>query len=323
MKEKTSPTPAQTRDQDFAAAWRIRERNFEPEMHFYAPAIKRFETDEIKNSGRPVFVPVSVTGSWCALNCEHCEGKLLRHMHHARTPEELLALGRRLHEKHCRGLLVSGGSSPNGQVPLTRFCPAMKQLREDYGMSIAVHTGLVDEELADGLALAGVERAMMDVMGNEATIRGVYHLDASLEDFDNSLKLMVERGLEVTPHVVIGLQFGELLGEEAALELISRHHVHSLVLVVINPLAGTAMEGITPPAAAEIGRVFANSRRLFPATPVILGCARPGGEHKFETDKYALEAGLNGIAYPAQGIVSLAQKKGLKAIVSEYCCSMM
>jgi len=190
-------------------------------------------------------------------------------------------------------------------------------------MIIAVHTGLVDEELADGLAQAGVERAMMDVMGHEHTVRRVYHLDASLEAFEDSLTLMAERKLNLTPHVVIGLHFGEILGEEAALRMIARHGIHSLVLVVINPLEGTPMEKTKPPTPWEVGGIFAKARELLPATPIILGCARPGGDHKFETDKYALEAGLNGIAYPAQGIVSLARARGLKPVVSEYCCSMM
>jgi hypothetical protein len=321
MSKETGPSgiPAP----DFAEAWRVRGDNFEPEINFYVPAIKRFETDEIKNSGRPVFSPVSITGSQCSLNCDHCEGRLLRHMHYARTPDELLDLGRKLQGKGCKGMLVTGGSMSNGQVPLINFCPAMKQLKDDLGLTIAVHTGLVDEELADGLAHAGVDRAMIDIMGDRETIRGVYHLDASVEDFGDSLRRMAERGLQVTPHMVIGLHFGEVRGEARALELISRHPVHSLVLVVINPLTGTPMEGVTPPSPREAGRLFAAVRRLLPATPLILGCARPGGEHKMETDKYALEAGFNGIAYPAQGIVSLAREKGLRAVVSEYCCSMM
>lgn len=323
MTSKTSLQSAQAESCDFAAAWEIRRRNFAPEIYFHLPAIKRFETEEIKNNGQPMFVPVSVTGSWCALNCEHCRGKLLRFMRSARTPEELMALGRGLYEKGCKGLLVSGGSLANGQVPLKPFCQAMKRLREECRLTVAVHTGLVDEELADGLAAAGVDRAMMDVMGHEDTIRDVYHLEASLEDFENSLQLMTQRGLNVTPHVVIGLHFGALLGERIALELISRHNIHSLVLVVINPLAGTPMEGVPPPNPPEIGNVFAAARSLLPATPIVLGCARPGGHHKFETDSYALEAGLNGIAYPAEGIVSLATEKGLKAVVSPYCCSMV
>jgi hypothetical protein len=164
---------------------------------------------------------------------------------------------------------------------------------------------------------------MMDVIGHQDTVRRVYHLDASLEAFEHSLALMAERKLNLTPHVVIGLHFGEILGEEAALRMIARYAIHSLVLVVINPLEGTPMENTNPPAPREIAGIFVRARELLPATPIILGCARPGGVHKFNTDKYALEAGLNGIAYPAQGIVSLARARGLKPVVSEYCCSMM
>jgi uncharacterized radical SAM superfamily protein len=38
----------------------------------------------------------------------------------------------------------------------------------------------------------------------------------------------------------------------------------------------------------------------------MLGCARPLGLMKREIDRLAIDAGLNGIAYPADGIVDYA-----------------
>jgi lipoyl synthase len=41
--------------------------------------------------------------------------------------------------------------------------------------------------------------------------------------------------LRVVPHVVIGLHYGQVLGEFAALEIIGRHRVDACILVVVMP----------------------------------------------------------------------------------------
>ncbi len=105
--------------------------------------------------------------------------------------------------------------------------------------------------------------------------------------------------------------------------MISQFPVASLVLVGLLPLYDTPMERITPPSPEEMGELFLQARLLFPRTPVLLGYERPAGEHKWQTDLYALKAGLNGIAYPAEGIVGVAQELGLQPIFSPWCCSLV
>jgi hypothetical protein len=54
----------------------------------------------------------------------------------------------------------------------------------------------------------------------------------------------------------------------------------------------------------------------------MLGCARPLGEAKAEIDRAAIDAGLNGIAYPAEGIVSYARTRGLEPAFLNACCGV-
>ncbi|MFZ5529494.1 MAG: radical SAM protein, partial [Pseudomonadota bacterium] len=56
--------------------------------------------------------------------------------------------------------------------------------------------------------------------------------------------------------------------------------------------------------------------------PLLLGCARPTGRSKSEIDSYAVMAGLNGIAHPADGMVELAVRMGRKVRVTPACCSI-
>jgi uncharacterized radical SAM superfamily protein len=81
------------------------------------------------------------------------------------------------------------------------------------------------------------------------------------------------------------------------------------------------MEKIELPQDDEIKDIFLIARKLFNNTNIILGCARPMGRRWFGIDKIAIDCGLNGIAYPAQGIKSYAVKKGLKPKFFESCCT--
>lgn len=308
--------------EDFKEGWESARENFGYEIHFHAPSIKSYETTGFKNSSIPRFIPVSITGGSCRLKCEHCRAKILQTMHRARTPADLLQLGQRLREQGGEGMLISGGSLEDGTVPLLPFIDAIAGLK-DMGFAIAVHTGLVDEELARGLAAAGTDVAMLDIIGSGETIREVYHLDATTADFEASLKLLCDSGVRTAPHVVIGLHFGRIKGEREALAMVSRYPVSSLVLVILTSQLGTPMQDVAPPGHLEIGGIFTAARSMLPTTPVMLGCARPYGEHKVKTDIMALRAGLNGIAYPAEGIVEHARDLGLKPVFSEQCCSLM
>ena len=290
-------------------------------VYFYAPSIKRYETDEYVNKRYPFFVPVSITGTKCRLNCDHCRKTILESMYEAQEPESLYSLALRLKKRGCKGLLVSGGADVNGSVPLTRFAPVMARLKRELGFKIAVHTGLVDEKMADALGEACIDSAMVDMIGSDETIRDVYHLKASVADYENSLKSLVDRNVRVSPHVVVGLHYGTILGEYNALEIISRYDIASLVLVVLTPLCNTPMVEVTPPSIQEMKGIFAAAREMFPSTPILLGCARPGGEYRLRLDKLALDMGMNGIAYPAEGVVQYANDSGLNPVFSEYCCS--
>jgi hypothetical protein len=43
---------------------------------------------------------------------------------------------------------------------------------------------------------------------------------------------------------------------------------------------------------------------------------------KIEIDKSAINAGLNGIAFPSEGIVGYAQEKGLEPSFINACCGV-
>ncbi len=307
---------------DMTDGLRQRLRRFGPAIEFYAPGLKRWQSSEWAPQHANRFLPVSVTGTACALQCDHCKTRVLEGMITLGGERDLFATARRLHEQGTDGVLVSGGSSRHGGVPLLPHVDAMRRVREELGMRVVVHSGVVSPKLAEGLARAGVDGVMLDVIGAEPTIREVYHLDLTPDDFERSLALLSARGLRIIPHIVLGLHYGRFLGEWDALEMIARYPVSTLILVVLTPLVGTPMGHLPPPPLQDVTGFFATARARMPDTRVNLGCGRPMGEMKVALDRAAIDHGLNGIAYPADGMVAYARERGLEPAFHEYCCSL-
>jgi uncharacterized radical SAM superfamily protein len=301
----------------------LRLEHFGRRIDFHAPGLKRYTTEEFEQTAPDRFTAVSLTGAKCALQCDHCKSSVLEGMRAIPAGQSLFDLAQGLASRGGRGLLVSGGMSVDGRVPHIDHLADVVRVKRELGQKVILHTGLVDRETAQAMKAAGVDGAFIDVIGADETIRDVYHLKRKrVADFEDSLAALCEAGLTVVPHIVLGLHYGEMLGEENALEIVARHPVSALILVILMPILSTPMRDVEPPPAEHVGRFFGRARRRLPATPIYLGCARPGGAHKQKTDRLAVDMGLNGIAYPAEGVVGYARARGLEPNFHESCCSI-
>jgi hypothetical protein len=295
----------------------------EKEIVFHAPGLKRFKTSEYNGQDVTRFASISVTGTECALACEHCKTHVLEGM--LALPKfdgSLFDLCCELAKRGARGALVSGGCDKHGRVPLLRHIPDLRRARRELGFTIRVHPGLPDDETVAGLAEVGLDGAMVDIIGDDATIREVYHLDTTIAEYERVLERLERYSVPAVPHILLGLHFGQMRGEWTALEIIARHARKFLVLVILMPLTGTPMVGVTPPPVPEIAGFFALARQALPDTPVMLGCARPLGKTKIDIDRAAVDAGLNGIAYPAEGIIAYARERGYTPKCVDACCGV-
>jgi uncharacterized radical SAM superfamily protein len=302
-------------------AWDIRTKNFPMELNVSVPSAKTYITDHYKNE-KDRFVNISITGKMCQLNCEHCKRKLLESMIPAEDPEKIRSIGDDLKKKGCRGVLISGGATLEGTVPLDNYFDSIKYLK-DLDMQVIVHTGLISKGTALNLKIAGVDQVLIDVIGDERTIKEVYHLDKKPQDYEDSLKNMKEAGLEIVPHIVIGLHFGSILGEYNALRFISQSNPEVIVLVALTPMYETPMQGVNLPSPEEIAKICAVARIVNPDTKITFGCARPAGPQKIELEKMLIRAGINSIAYPTDEAVDFAQSLQLKTEFKEECCSLL
>ena len=292
-------------------------------IRFSTPTFKEYASTELKGCGKNSFPAFSITAGACGLNCDHCQKKILEPMIPATDPAMLDRKVRQLVDTEgLNGFLLSGGSNKRNEIPYGRYLPVVEKLKADYPeMKIAIHSALLDERRAKAMEAAGVDTVMMDVIGADETIRQVYKLDRPVADFEKTLAALCSTSMEVTPHIVIGLHYGRILGEANALDIVSRYPVTALVLVVIMPFYARPGTFETPDTT-DVGYLFAEARQRLADKQVLLGCARPPGLHKRVTDAYAIMAGLDGIAFPADGAVSVAHRIGRPFEQAHSCCSI-
>jgi len=297
-------------------------RNEKRKIRFYAPSFMYYKTQYFCSSSKD-FPTISVTGKGCALKCKHCEGKVLETMYPVESPRSLFELCVRLKREGAYGCLISGGCRPDGSVPLEKFTDAIGKVKRELGLTVFAHTGIVDFKMAKMLEDAGVDAALMDVIGAEETMQEVYNLKVTVADYERSLKALHDVGITFVPHVIVGLHYGKLRGELHALEMISRYEPSALVVIAFMPIHGTRMANVEPPKPIDIARVIAMAKVMFPNKPLVLGCMRPKGKHRTETDILAIKAGVNAIAFPAEEAVKFAENQGYVVSFSSFCCSQI
>jgi uncharacterized radical SAM superfamily protein len=304
-------------------AFRIRKSHFGNELTFSIPGTVSYH-DNALPCRESRFAAISVTGSHCDLRCGHCKGKLLESMIPAEDPETFLQVAERLRLDGSHGILLSGGADKQGEVPLSKFVPAIKVVKEkDPQFKIIAHSGLIRREIAEELKDAGVDQILLDIIGDDDTIREVYHLTKRVEDYEETLWMLKEMGHRLAPHIIIGHHFGEIRGEWRALEMVTRVGVETIVLVIFKTLLPVGENHFKIPKPEETSRISAIARILNPRIPIRMGCIRPAHPWKAEMEKGFIDSGVNTIAYPLQGTIDYAKEIGLKTKFIEMCCSLI
>ncbi len=274
----------------------------------------------IQNGVSGKYPAVSITGSRCELMCDHCQGKLLEPMIAADEPHALFETCAALERKgHC-GVLISGGCNRDGCLPWGPFLPAIRAVKEKTRLFISVHAGFIREKDAAGLKHAGVDQALVDVIGDEATLHRIYHVPFGVERVAAGLEALQQAGLPIVPHIVCGIDYGRMRGEPKALDLLVHFQIEQVVILSLMGLPGTPVQQVKPPCAEDVAEMIAMARLRMPHTLISLGCARTRGDDRLEV--LAVDAGVNRMALPSDEAIERAQAYGLDIRYRKSCCSV-
>lgn len=285
-------------------AWRVRARNFPLSVTFHRPVSTR---------------SVSVTGDQCALQCAHCGGRLLKKMlPWEKFKSTALAIEPDGKKPEIRSCLISGGCDGRGRVPFYEHVEELKRIKSACSLRYNFHVGLVDESearLLTGLA----DVVSFDFIGADRTIRNVLGLSRTVEDYAVAYKAL-KTHVPVVPHICIGIDGGNIVGEYRALDLLAEIGADALVFIVFIPAAGTAFIDKAPPPLDEVVHLLARARIDFPDIPIHLGCMRPGGRYRKQLDSLALQCGINHLVMPLRDAVAEAESLGLTVNHRKECC---
>jgi uncharacterized radical SAM superfamily protein len=292
------------------------------EIRFYVPSFSHYKTKNYFSSPTS-FPTITVTGTSCTLNCRHCGGKVLETMHPALSPKKLFGLCSRMKQDGARGCLVSGGCLADGSVPLEGFIRILGKINQELGLTVFVHTGIINLETAVGLKKAGVDAALIDIIGSAETIKKTFDSKITVQDYVASLEALNNAGLNFVPHIVVGLNDGKLDGEFEALKMTRKVKPSALVIIAFMPIRGTIMAKTPPPKPIEIAKVLSIARLMFPEIPLILGCMRPKDASRGQIDILALKSGVDAVAFPSEEVVKYAHEEGYITSFSPYCCAQV
>ncbi|MFX1525470.1 MAG: radical SAM protein [Promethearchaeota archaeon] len=271
------------------------------------------------------FPAISITGSECALNCEHCNKKYLKGMKQIVRTEDLEQFLFNLSKNNGTGALISGGSDSNGAVPLLNFLDAIKKVKKETKLIINAHTGLLKEETARKLTEANVDIVSFDINMDEEVIRNVYHLDIDIVEYKRAIELLKKYNLSVVPHICVGLHYGELHKEIESIKFIKETMQDPPLIVVIAliPPKNSVVKFKTPKPDI-IAKVIALIRFVFPNTEISLGCMRPRGKIKVQIEKLALSAGITRIEIPSKDTIKWLRNKNPKIEFRFFsaCCAI-
>ncbi len=274
---------------------------------------------------------VSLTGSYCALNCEHCNAQYLNRM---TTPEKAIKILEENPHKYD-SLLISGGSTIEGKIPILNHLDFIK-FAHSKGVKLNFHTGLLTKDEIVAIK-PYAERVSFDFVYDDNIIQKVYHLkNKTKDDFEKTYLLLrrilggrIENNLgypstRVIPHVTIGLNCGEVTKEDfATIDELAIIKPTLLIIDIFVPTKGTPFENCPVPESKRVLEVIDKAHRKLTKTTLFLGCMRPFGEYRDNIDVSSYKIGVKGFVMPSRALIGQVKTSGEEVINRNECCALI
>ena len=311
---------------DYSTILSLESKDLEPFFNL-AEEITRKNFGNILKIYNPTnrFPAISITGTECALECEHCNKKYLKGMKQVLENKDLEQFLLKLSKNNGVGALISGGSKLDGSVPLLGFLDTIKKVKRETNLIINTHTGLLSKETAKKLADANVDIISFDINMDEEVVRNIYHLDMELTEYKRAIELLRKYKLNVVPHICVGLYYGKLNKELESIKFIKEIKINPsiIVVIVLIPPKDSKIKFETP-KPEDIAKIITILRFTFPKTEISLGCMRPRGKIKTDIEKSAIKAGITRIEIPSKDTLKWLKNYNSKIQFKFFsaCCAI-
>lgn len=261
------------------------------------------------------FPSFSVTGRECQLSCDHCQGRHLYWMQELRSPSQLWEEAKKLHESGGTGMLISGGCDLEGHIDVAPYVDVIRTVRRELGLMINLHTGTVSSEEAILLASSESDVYSLDVHQDPQVIEGPLHRPGGSEAYIRSMDALLDAGLEVVPHITVGLSKQDAM---YSVEALAGKRFDKVVVLVLIPTPGTPICAQPMPDDEDVLTIVDKLKSL--GIEPIMGCMRPRGNHQLEIE--CLKRGVRTIALPSRKTVEWARNNGFEIEDVPLCCAL-
>ena len=273
--------------------------------------IKQIEFVVLKNTSS-----ISLTNSYCALSCKHCNKHYLKGMAKFIDIEKLAKKGK-------TSFLLSGGLMPNGKIPYKFFLEELYLLKQKYNLKFNLHTGYnIEESDISYLRLIG-DVISYDLVGDKETMKEVYGID-NFEKMWLSFKILLENGFKVKPHITIGLNKGKISHEIKTIQRIKdlkvENYIDEIIFLVFIPTVGTDFYRVDPVNIQEVINVILETKNIIGNKNITLGCMVPKGKYRLELQSNLLGI-VDKIVQPVNKVVQQAKNSNFKINYSYECCA--
>jgi len=261
----------------------------------------------------PAVFAVSITGGRCELNCPHCEGRYLESMERATMPPDVIRAFDKAKSEGASCVLISGGFTRRGRLPVDGMVDAIREGKERTGLKVEVHSGVIEDATISALARAGVDAILIDVIGDDLTIREYLGGRWSVADYRRAMASARASSMRLlAPHVLIGVDRGKIRGEHHAVDIISEARPDSCAMLVLT-------DGASAPDEAEAEKVMEYARDRLDCH-LTLGCMHGRGAERQKYERIAVNLGYDGIANPSQETERAAVAAGIEVVWKDGCC---
>lgn len=255
---------------------------------------------------------VSITDTNCSLGCAHCNGHYLKNMTSIEDCKSNIK-----NNRNITSLLLSGGCSEDGDVPIEKHIETIKYLK-NKGYKLNSHIGLMNKHNID-LVCEYLDYISFDLVFDKDTINEVYKINKSRDDYI-SIYEYIQKHTKVAPHICIGLKGGEVVGEYEIIDYLKTNPPEQLTFIVLIPTKDTEYENVNPPKIEEVLDVICEARINLPKTKINIGCMRPRGEYRSKLDELAIRCGINNIVLPSRSCKNLVKEMELRIKENKECC---
>ena len=253
----------------------------------------------------------------CTENCKFCSQSSHNHAHVAQYPllpaEKIIEDAKLNHEQGVlRYSIVTSGKSLS-DIEIDAMCDAVKQIREQVGISVCISFGLLNEVQYKRLKDAGATRVHNNIETSQRNFPNICTTH-TFDDKINAIKAAQSAGLTVCSGGIMGL--GETWDDRIDMALTLRElGIKSVPINMLNPIPGTPFEKNKKPTNEDMRRIVAVYRFLLPSASIRLA----GGRSLF-TDKgeacflSGANAAISGDMLTTAGITMETDMKLLKKL---------